>query len=280
MLPSKKVLIALALLIVGIGAFSWYAYNKNSNIEYTNNETSSVALGVASSSQSTAKEQAYENLPGWKESLNDVMPSTKNSSATSDATPEKLTLTDTFARNFFTQYANLQQSGVKVTSDNADQIASDYLKSTPLPTITAKQYTASDLSLINSNQAELQNYRDAVTAIFAKDWPNGNPNELNIFQQAFVNNNPQALANLSAVIKKYQNTLQDSLDLAVPKLAVSLHLNMVNALSTYIKTLQMIGLAYTDPIAGLAALNVYQTNQANLLFSMGNLRTYFINSIK
>ena len=279
MLPSKKVLAALAILVIGIIALAWYSYTKTWSSEYINNQTSSVALTVSSSSPSdSASQQAYAKLPGWQESLQDINPATKTIPATS--TDEKLTLTDTFARNFFTQYINLQQSGVKVTSDNANQIASDYLKSTPLPTISAKQYTAADLSLTDSDQAHLHNYHDALTAVFARDWPNGNPNELNIFQQAFVNNNEQALSGLSVVIKKYQNTLQDSLALAVPKLAMSLHLNLMNSISTYIKTLQMIETAYTDPLAGLAALNVYQTNQASVISDMGNLQAYFINSLK
>ena len=281
MLPSKKVLIALALLVVLIFGLGWYALNKSSNTEYVNSETSSAALTVASSTQQISDaEQAYENLPGWKESLENVNPTTKKSSTDATNTPENLTLTDTFARNFFTQYANLQQSGVKITSDNADQVASDYLKSATLPGINAKQYTSNNLTLTDSDQTHLVSYQQAITAVFQKYWPDGNPNELNILQQAFTNNNTQALAQLSVVIKSYQNVLNYSLILPVPKLAVSLHLNILNSLSNYIGTLKMIEVAYSDPLSGLVGLNAYQTNQNNLLASVGNLRTYFINSIK
>ena len=313
MLPSKKILIALALLVVGIGWLGWYSYTKNSSTEYINGEDSnifSVASSTIDSSMST-KDSDNDGLPDWQEALYGTDPHNpdtdgdgtsdgkevtlernplvkgpkdfliaKNTSATTTAEKENLTLTDSFARNFFTQYANLQQSGVKITAENAGQIASDYLKSTPLPTITAKQYGTSDLYLTESDKAHIQNYRDALTAVFAKDWPNGNPNELNILQQAFVNNDQKALNNMPIIIKKYQNTLQDSLALAVPKLATTLHLNLVNSLSTYIQTLRMIAVAYSDPLSGLAALNVYQTNQANVLVNMGNLQIYFINSLK
>jgi Bacterial TSP3 repeat len=313
MLPSKKILVMLALLIVGIGALVIYAYERGSNTDYINTSNQN-ALVVASSSVSAATSQIdsdHDGLPDWEETLygtdphnpdtdgdgtpdgqevalgrnplvkgpNDFLASKNNPNATSTE-KENLTLTDTFARNFFTEYMNMQQSGVQITSTNADQIASDYLKKTPLPSITAKQYTQADLSLTDSDQAHLSSYQNAITAIFAKYWPTGKTNELSIMQQAFVNNDTKALDNMTVIISAYQNTLSNSLTLSVPKLAVSLHLNMINSLSVYIQTLKMIQLAYTDPLSGLVGLNAYQTNQANVLVSMANLRMYFINNLK
>lgn len=313
MLPSKKIITSLILLIAGTSALAWYGYKKTSMIEYVNSESNGSAAVLSSSTESlaTQKDSDSDGLPDWEEGLYGTNPNkadtdsdgtndgkevdlgrnplikgpkdflvTKEKTATSTTEKEDLTLTDTFARNFFTQYANLQQSGVKVTADNASQIAGDYLKATELPAIVAKQYSESDLYLTDSDQAKLRNYRDAITAVFAKYWPNGNPNELNILQQSFNNNDPKALTKLTLVIKSYQNVLDNSLSLAVPKLAASLHLNVVNTLSAYIQTLKMIEIAYSDPLAGLVGLNSYQNNQTNVLVSVANLRIYFINSIK
>jgi hypothetical protein len=313
MLPSKKILIALALLIVGIGALVWYGYNRESST-YTNTPDQNLLAVASSSSIGAAASQIdsdNDGLPDWEEALygtdpknpdtdgdgtsdgkevalgrnplikgpNDFLTSKDNPVATSTE-KENLTLTDTFARNFFAQYMSLQQTGVKVTADNADQIAGDYLKNATLPSISAKQYVAADLSLTDSDKTHLLNYQTAMSAVFAKYWPSSEKtNELTIMQQAFTNNNTNALGGLTPIISAYQNILSSILAIPVPKLAESLHLNILNSLSTYIQTLKMVQLSYTDPLSGLVGLNAYQNNYSNVWVSITNLHMYFINSL-
>jgi hypothetical protein len=314
MLPSKKILIMFAVLIVGIGALTWYGYGRAHEADYSAapNQNQLDIAATSSADITTSKiDTDNDGLPDWEEALygtdprnpdtdsdgtpdgkevelgrnplvkgpKDALASKDNPSATSTA-PENLTLTDTFARDFFTQFMSLQQSGTKITADNANQIASDYLKNKTLPNISARQYSAADLSLTDSDPTHLANYRDAITAVFGKYWPSGNTNELYIMQQAFTNSDTNALTGLSTIISAYQNTLSNTLALSVPKLAVSLHLNVINSLSTYIETLKMIQSAYTDPLSGLVGLNAYQNNQANVWVSLTNLRVYFINSLQ
>jgi len=318
MLPSKNILIALAIVIVGVGVFVLYNYTQNSNVSYTSTNQNSDTLVVATSSTFDANSAAaqidsdHDGLPDWEEALYGTDPhnpdtdgdgtpdgkeialgrnplvkgpndfiNPKSNTATSTASTEKLTSTDVFARDFFAKYAQLNQSGVAITSDNANQIVSDYLKTAPLPAIDAKQYTLNDIPLIDSSMTNMRNYQTEYIAVFTKYWPTDpKNNEMYILQQAFANNNPTAINGLTSIISIYQNALNADLSLAVPKLAAAGHLNVVNALSTYIKTLQMIRNSFTDPISGYVALNVFPTNQSNLVFSMANLRIYLINSTK
>lgn len=312
MLPSKKILIAFAFLIIGICALAWYGYNRGSSTNYDNNQN---LLSVASSSSANLTTSQIDSdkdgLFDWEEALygtdpnkadtdgdgtsdgeevtlgrnplikgpKDFLTSKDNPIATSTE-KETLTLTDTFARGFFAQFMNAQQSGTKITPDNANQFANDYLKTTTLPSISAKQYTQVDLSLTDSDQTNILNYEKAMTAVFAKYWPKGGTNELTIMQQAFTKNDTKALDGLTTVISAYQNTLRNVLALSVPKLVAPLHLNVINSLGAYIETLRMIQLAYTDPLSGLVGLNAYQNNQSNVLVSTATLRMYFINSLK
>lgn len=313
MLPNKKILIILALVIIGVGALGIYVYTKGSATTYENaNETNALAVSTSSDSTNTISQvdSDHDGLADWEEVLYGTDPHNpdtdgdgtsdgaevaagrnplvkgpndyinKTDTAKNDNTPEKLTLTDSFARDFFQKYVAIQQSGTKITADNADQVASDYLKSATLPTITAKQYASGDLNLINSSKADLNNYKDSITAVFNKYWPAGQTSEISILQDAFSNSNASALTKLSPLITAYQSLLQGSLTVAVPKLAVSLHINVVNSLSNYIQTLKMIQSAYSDPIGGLVGLNAYQNNQANLLISLSNLKVFLINSLK
>ena len=48
MLPSKKILIALAILIVGIGALAWYGYSKGSNTNYDNSNQNLLSVATSS----------------------------------------------------------------------------------------------------------------------------------------------------------------------------------------------------------------------------------------
>ena len=275
MLPSKKILLVIVLFILGIMALAWYAYEKGSRIEFIN-APASVGLTVASSSNPDTTVNSYQKLPGWQDSIKNS-DNTKNTSNISTAT-ETLTPTDVFARDFFNQYLKINQSGANITADNADQVASDYLKSAPLPTINAKKYTVNDLVTTDSNSATMRNYQSKITAVFTKYWPTGSSNEMLILKQTFSDNNPTALDRLAGTISIYENALKGSLTVSVPKTAVTQHLAVINTLNIYIQTLKMIQLAYTDPISGLVGLNAFLTNQANLTNSMANLRIFLINS--
>ena len=305
----------LAVLVVSIGVLILYEYNgKHTGNQPNASDQNLLAVASSSPSIDTSVSQIdsdKDDLPDWEEALygtnpnkadtdgddtsdgkevslgrnpivkgpNDFLASEENPVAAS-AAEENLTLTDTFARDFFTQYMNTQQSGTQITSANADQLASDYLKKTPLPSISAKQYTQADLLLVDSDKTHLSNYQNAIGAVFAKYWPSGKTNELTIMQQAFTNEDATALSNLTAIISAYQNSLNNILTIPVPKLAASLHLNVINSLSTYIQTLKMIRMAYTDPISGLVGLNAYQKNYANISVSLVNMQMYFINNLK
>ena len=275
MLPSKKILLVIVLFILGIMALAWYAYEKGSRIEFIN-APASVGLTVASSSNPDTTVNSYQKLPGWQDSIKNS-DNTKNTSNISTAT-ETLTPTDVFARDFFNQYLKINQSGANITADNADQVASDYLKSAPLPTINAKKYTVNDLVTTDSNSATMRNYQSKITAVYTKYWPTGSSNEMLILKQTFSDNNPTALDRLAGTISIYENALKGSLTVSVPKTAVTQHLAVINTLNIYIQTLKMIQLAYTDPISGLVGLNAFLTNQANLTNSMANLRIFLINS--
>lgn len=313
MLPSKKILIALAILIVGIGALALYGYKKNSNTNYTSSSNQNP-FTVATSSIDTPTSQIdsdHDGLPDWEEALYGTDPhnpdtdgdgtsdgkeialgrnplvkgpkdflAVKDNPVATSTDKENLTVTDTFARDFFAKYIALQQSGTKVTSDNADQIAGDYLNSATLPSISAKQYTQADLLLTDSDRAHISNYQTAMNSVFNKYWPTGEKNELNIMQQALTNNNPKTLSDLTAIISAYQLALNNILAISVPKLAVSLHLNVVNSLAVYIQVLKTVQLSYTDPLSGLAGLQAFQTSRSNIAVSVTNLQLYFINSLK
>lgn len=313
MLPSKKILILLALLIVGISALAWYEYDKKTNADHQKTSDQDP-LSIASSKDYGAASQIDSDGDGlfdWEESLYGTDPnkidtdsdgtpdgkeielgrnplvkgpkdflSSQNNPIATSTEKENLTLTDAFARNFFAEYMNLQQSGVKITTDNAEKIAGDYLKNATLPSVSAKQYNQTDLLLTDSDKTHIANYQTAMAAVFDKYWPKGKTNELAIMQKAFAGDNTKALIELAPIISAYQNTMDNILTLSVPQLAVSIHLNVLNSLATYIQTLKMIQLTDTDPLGGLAGLNAYQNNYANVSVSLVNMQRYFINSSK
>jgi hypothetical protein len=268
MLPSKRIIIALALLIVFIVALAFYKYDRGSITNDTNAPSQNALTAEFASSTKSSAPQTNNN--NYTASKNNVTPTAA----------ENLTSTDTFARNLFAEVVKLNKSGVTVTPNNASQIASNYLKTAPLPKIVAKQYTASDLKIIDSSAANLKSYQSAITAVFTKYWPTGKDNEMLILQQTFSVDNPQALDNLSNTVAIYQKALDGCLALNVPQLATVDHLNVLNALSTYIQTLKMIQMAYTDPISGTVGLNAFTTNRAKLNVSMANLRINLINTLE
>lgn len=267
MLPSKKIQVALVVLIIGAGVLIAYKYRKNPETTYTKND-----LAVATTSS------AMVNNLTQMENGNSIIPGNSSSSST---TPETLTPADVLARDFFIQIVKTNQSGNKITADNADQFVSDYLKTAPLPIINKNSYTANDILITDSNEINIQNYQTAIMAVFTKYWPSGNAqNEMLILNETFSNNNPKALDGLSNIISIYENALKGSLSVAVPQKLATEHLAVINALSAYIQTLKMTQLAYTDSIDGMVGLGALLENRQNLIVSMANLRLSLINTVK
>ncbi len=315
-MPSKKTLIFFAVIILLVSSFIFYTYKRGSTENYINTDSLTALKNNTVSQEQEAKDTDGDGLKDWEEVLYGTNPN--NPDTDGDGTPDgleiqhnrnplikgpkdsltptatkngstptnsdNLTLTDKFAEDFFIKFMNLKQSGVKVTSDNADQIASDYLKSSSLPDIQGKTYKEKDLQLIKTDKNILKTYSDSVTLVMARYWPNNKNNESLILQSAFdtTQDNPineKTLNGLTGITDNYKKILTQLVSTPVPELAVSFHINILNSLSLYIKTLEMITGAYSDPLSGLAGLNALQTNQTNLIVNIANLRTYLIHSL-
>ncbi len=322
-MPSKKVIFLLvAIILAFIIILGARYYTKNQTLSYTNNAPVSNAL-IANPSDLVPQVDATidsdnDGLPDWEESLYGTDPKKadtdgdgtsdgeevklgrnplvkgpndkiagddveKSSTITATDGSDKLTATDAFAQGFFVKYSQLQQQGTTVTSDNAGQIASDYLQSTQLPAVKTTLYTKNNLSLVSTDQASLKAYKQNLVVLMNKYWPNAQNNEVNILQQAFSSESQTVdgptLAKLQPVIDAYIKVRDGMLAMSVPTLAESLHLGVVNSLSTYITTLQMILPAVDDPVTALSGLNVYQSNQANVSVNLANLQVFLTKNI-
>ena len=269
MLPSKKIWIALVILIIGLIAIGWYRFGRNFHVVYSN--TNKGSLFAVTSPLSTSS-------PDYATSQNTDDTFIVNNTDTTNS--EKPTATDIFSRDLLAKILKLKQAGITVDSSNSNQIVGDYLKTAPLPTINQNTYSLKDIISTDSSRISLQKYQTDITSVFAKYWPTSNENETLIIQNALTNDSPTALNGLTEVITAYQNTLNYSLKLSVPQSAIQKHLSVINALSAYIQTLKMIQLEDTDPVSGMTGLKWFLTNRTNLFTSTANLRIFLINSLK
>lgn len=265
-MPSKKIQIVLAVLIITTVVIFFFNYSKKTNFTYSSVK-SNLAI-VESSSKPTNSAQ--------KTNIDQYGP--KASSAITDT--EKVTYTDILVQDFYSQLQRANQSNLIITTNNADQFVNNYLKSAPLPTINHNTYSTSSLIIVSPTNSNLRDYQTAVASIFSKNWPIGeDQNELIIIADAFSNGDPKTLNRLSKVITVYNNALVGSLNTPVPQQIIHLHLSVINSLSTYIQTLKMIQVSYIDPIIGIVGVNLLTDNRSKLTDSMAVLRLQLINTV-
>jgi hypothetical protein len=194
MLPSKRIQVALLLLVVGIAGLIYYNYNKDSVVVY---ESPKKDLVVSTSS--------FRLINNLTETGNDnAITNTQQPNDTVDSSI--LTATDVFARDFFTEFLKKNEEGVEITADNAEEFITDYVKTAPLPTINKQTYSLKDLDIISPTVANLRNYQSNITSVFTRNWPSGDAqNEMLIMSESLSNDNPTALDSLTKVISIYKN---------------------------------------------------------------------------
>ena len=122
-------------------------------------------------------------------------------------------------------------------------------------------YTAKNLNIqSDSSETTVKNYlQDMVkNAQMMQDNETQNGNEVDIINNAILNQDQSQIIKLDPIITGYQTLLSNMLKAPVPAEAVSLHLELTNNISAVLSDLQAVRQTFVDPVKALAALSTYQ----------------------
>ncbi|MDE1940694.1 MAG: hypothetical protein KGI66_01095 [Patescibacteria group bacterium] len=246
--PRKQTVITFVVCAVAVVAAKYYVSSAD--------QPADSARLQALAASATDTEAAIIDSPefaDWQASFGTT--TVKKPAAGSSSSPETLTRTDKFSRDFFTRYMELKQAGLLNNQDIVNQATNDVITADVNPT-PPKVYTLSDLKISSSaDAASLQSFSSAVASVIesyrvAK-------NEQSILTDFFASNDPSSLKSLAPVIATYKRMIASLLAIRTPRSVSAQQLEIINALSAMeaaATDLQALG---SDTIRGLAGISAH-----------------------
>lgn len=187
---------------------------------------------------------------------------TPTASATADPSlpaPAEGTLTDAFAKNFFTLYINAKQAkGGVLSAADTSAIAQEALSNLASSVTTAPPFkSARDLAVSGSGTAALRAFAAAAEAISEKNTANAGKSEIFYLRDAVASSTPGALAAIDSIARSYRETAVGLAALSVPRELADTDLALINALMHISQIVSDFASVNADPLAAMLALEQY-----------------------
>lgn len=216
-----------------------------------------------------------------KPSPDDFLSTDTGTTSTSTHSTAPKTATESFSRDFFAKYITLKKNQEEVSEEDQNLIITELLSKEYAP-IEKKTYDLSSIrASTDSSKTALRAYGNAIGKSFIDSTPQVVENELTVFENALNIKNEGGdgsaeIAKLDLIIAGYQKNIKDILALRTPRTAQDLHIALLNALSGVTVAIESLRIGYDDPVRGLTAVQVYQTEVLALSEAMTQLYAYFV----
>lgn len=187
----------------------------------------------------------------------------------------KLSDTEKLSRVLFSQYIaakgsnNLNDSDKQIILGTAANMIDDK---------SILKYNKDSILVNNDNsQTTIREYGNQLgQAFFTGSRQENVENELTILSRVIKYENPDDLKSLDAIIEGYTNTIEKLVTLNVPSQALNLHFSLINDLYNIKESYIRIQRLFTDPVAAIAGMRVYQTESVNLKRDMIEFQSFFL----
>lgn len=272
--PRKQTVVIFAICAIAVGGVSYYSYGPfwdNRNPQTPSSPTLVAAVDV---------QGVLVSNNDWQKQFlgSDSATSTAYKATTpySVASGDKdLTPADKLGRNFFTQYAQLNQAGLtndpQTVSDSMGQVASQTVGGLSGP----KVYSLNDIVIGANGTPATASYGNSLISVF-NSMPN--QNEAVIAQQAFDDNDMSELAEIDPVITSYSNMISKLVKVPTPRPLAQYQLNLINGLSIALYNAESFRHMDTDPVQGLSAVSLEVIGLQNISLALSNIQNYFISA--
>jgi len=181
--------------------------------------------------------------------------------------PTEGTLTDAFAKNFFTLYLSAKQAngGTDLSPTDTNAIASQALDALSASITSAPDFkSANDLTVSGAGQDALRAFAINAETVLRKNTSTATTSEL-IYLQYLVNgNDATAGTQLASIAKAYRDSAAGLAALSVPSELATAHLALVNALMRVSEVVGDFARVNTDPLTAMIALQQYVPAAQNL----------------
>lgn len=176
--------------------------------------------------------------------------------------PAAGTLTDAFAKSFFTLYlaAKQQNGGANLTQVQTQQIAQQAMAQFAAGISAAPDFkTLQDLATASNTADALRAYATAAGTVFATNTANASTSEIVYLRQAVQDpaNDAVPLAHIASIAKLYRQTAVGLATLPVPTSLAPYDLAIINAFARLSGILSDFTKVDTDPMAAMLAIQQY-----------------------
>jgi len=196
------------------------------------------------------------------------------------APPTEGSLTDAFAKNFFSLYLTAKQ---QKNGDLSEQEMSDLAQKSMSDVIAAVKpapnfKTAADLTVTGSGPEALRTFAASAEAIFTAVKNDSAKSEVLYLQDIVENHDATAAGHILSIAKSYRDAAVGLAKLPVPKELATTDLNLINALMRISQVATDFAGVDQDPLTTIFALQQYPQAVLNLGGSFIDIYTVYKNA--
>lgn len=291
-LPSQKFIIVIIIGLIAFVSIFNYFYKSSLGKEIFTSKNNTGALKIENQTIAEIIESDLDGdgISDWEEALWGTDKNKKETFGMPDTTyiankkkelnieqnvnMTKLTETEKFARQFFSSFTAMNESGQ--VDKNTINSFSNALGQKIVNPVLIDQYSEKNIK-INTNNDELvklQYYVD-VKSLFESYQKMGIGDELDIVNNGLaassMASSTDPYSKLPTIAKAYQDFAKKMMGISVPSELTSYHLQIANsANNTGISVLNMAQII-KDPLIGLEGISQYQKYSAELIKTVADL---------
>jgi Bacterial TSP3 repeat len=204
-----------------------------------------------------------------------------NYAAAGLAAPTEGSLTDSFAKDFFTLYAQKKQAngGAELTDADISDIQNQALNSLALSVTPAADFkSASDLTVSGAGADAMKSFAAQAEAVLNKNTSEATSSELFYLQRAVQNDDAAALAHILSIARAYRDSAAGLAALPVPRELAAHDLALINAMMRMSGIVTDFARVNTDPMAAMLALQQYVPTAQSLGVAFADIASDYGNA--
>jgi len=262
-------------VVLGVGIILAALYVRDQREKEKQDLVSAVPVTQADRSYVPYTDSDGDGISDWEEELRTrthnvttVVPIDTEASA-DDSTP--LTLTDSFAQNFFEDYIKYNASGS--LSEEAQSAFLNNSLSSIAGEVTDELYTISNISIGPNTNEYLRTYGNSVAGII-QTHSTQKESETKILERALASENPDDLLPLNDFVKLYDSVISKTLVVAAPPELAIKHIALLNAYVLVRNDIEGMTQSFSDPLYATVRISRYEDDINNLYTALSDIYRY------
>lgn len=272
-MPDNKI-ISVGIFCLALVVSVWL-YNREPSV-------SSVVSSIGTTTSANVEPRPYietKSNDDWKKTLikmDNSNPAFDNLTTKKEDSFDATSATGQLGQEIVSQYLAAKQGGKDLTQADIDKIVNNIANTPQYTSITAPVYTIKNIKVIeNPTQDNLRAYKNKIISSLNKSKQvKGDP--LKTFVDSMKKEDENVLKELDPTIILGKSFIKDLLEMDVPKNAIALHLNLLNASSKATTDLEIMRSGIVDPVKALPVIGYYVKDMVSLVNAMNTISGFIM----